>query len=26
LWLMRKFAGLTKRYDDTALVILKKTD
>ncbi|MCP4713425.1 MAG: SpoIIE family protein phosphatase [Planctomycetes bacterium] len=26
LWLMRKFAGLTKRYDDTALVVLKKTE
>ena len=25
LWLMRKFAGLTKRYDDTAVVVLKKT-
>ena len=25
LWLMRKFAGLTTRYDDTALVVLKKT-
>ena len=25
LWLMRKFAGLTPRYDDTALVVLKKS-
>ena len=25
LWLMRKFAGLTQRTDDTALVVLKKT-
>ncbi len=25
LWLMRKFAGLTQRSDDTALVIIKKT-
>ena len=25
LWLMRKFAGLTTRYDDTALVVLKRT-
>lgn len=25
LWLMRKFTGLTKRFDDTALVVLKKT-
>ena len=25
LWLMRKFAGLTRRFDDTALVVLKKT-
>jgi len=24
LWLMRKFTGLTKRFDDTAIVILKK--
>jgi sigma-B regulation protein RsbU (phosphoserine phosphatase) len=24
LWLMRKFAGLTQRSDDTALVVLKK--
>lgn len=26
LWLMRKFTGLTPPFDDTALVILKKTD
>jgi len=26
LWLMRKFAGLTQRYDDTAIVVLKKTN
>jgi len=25
LWLMRKFTGLTPRYDDTALVVLKKS-
>ena len=25
LWLMRKFAGLTTRSDDTALVVLKRT-
>ena len=25
LWLMRKFAGLTQRSDDTALVVIKKT-
>lgn len=25
LWLMRKFAGLTQRTDDTALVVIKKT-
>ena len=25
LWLMRKFTGLTTRFDDTALVVLKKT-
>jgi sigma-B regulation protein RsbU (phosphoserine phosphatase) len=25
LWLMRKFAGLTTRTDDTALIVLKKT-
>ncbi len=24
LWLMRKFTGLTKRFDDTAIVVLKK--
>ena len=24
LWLMRKFAGLTTRFDDTALIVLKK--
>jgi len=24
LWLMRKYTGLTKRFDDTALVIMKK--
>ena len=26
LWLMRKFAGLTARCDDTAIVVLRKTD
>ncbi len=26
LWTMRKFTGLTKRFDDTALVVLKKTE
>ncbi|OPZ95718.1 MAG: Stage II sporulation protein E (SpoIIE) [Planctomycetes bacterium ADurb.Bin412] len=25
LWLMRKFTGLTKRFDDMALVVVKKT-
>jgi phosphoserine phosphatase RsbU/P len=25
IWLMRKFAGLTQRADDTALVVIKKT-
>ena len=24
LWLMRKFTGLTKRFDDTAIVVLRK--
>jgi len=26
LWLMRKFTGLTRRFDDTALIVLKKTE
>lgn len=26
LWLMRKFTGLTERFDDTALVVIKKND
>ncbi|MFC1782096.1 PP2C family protein-serine/threonine phosphatase [Planctomycetota bacterium] len=26
LWLMRKFSGLTKRFDDIALLVLKKTE
>jgi len=26
LWFMRKFTGLTKRFDDTALVVLKRTE
>ncbi|MBN1845649.1 MAG: SpoIIE family protein phosphatase [Sedimentisphaerales bacterium] len=26
LWLMRKFTGLTRRGDDTALVVLKRTE
>ena len=25
LWLMRKYTGLTRRFDDTAIVVLKKT-
>jgi len=25
IWLMRKFTGLTQRFDDTALVVLKRT-
>ena len=26
LWLMRKFTGLTQRFDDTAIVVIKRTD
>jgi sigma-B regulation protein RsbU (phosphoserine phosphatase) len=26
LWLMRKFTGLTQSFDDTALVVLKRTE
>ena len=26
LWSMRRFTGLTQRFDDTAIVVIKRTD